>query len=214
MGKPPSTTKSPPAVSAEARQKHLGRLADFFNEVGMLKNTPRSGFAFLGSGGENVADHSHRTAIIGYALAKLAGADQARVVFMCLFHDVHEARTGDFNYVNHRYDSCRAREALEDGCRGTGMEREILGYWDELETDSGLEAHIANDADQLDLICNLQSELRKGNEFAREWLDSALKRLRLPISRDMAEEILKTDPNRWWYGQVDKDWWINHGVKK
>lgn len=191
-----------------------GRLADFFNEAGMLKNTPRSGFAFLGSGRESVAEHSHRVAVIGYALARLAGADQAKVVFMCLFHDLHEARTGDFNYVNHRYNLCRARDALADCCRGTGMEREILGYWDNLQADESLEANVANDADQLDLICNLQCELKKGNEFAREWLDSALKRLRLDISRAIADEILRTDPNHWWYGDVDKQWWVNRGQLK
>ena len=84
--------------------EQLGRLADFCNEVGMLRHTPRNGYAFLGSGRENVAEHSYRVSVLGYALARLAGADPARVAFLCLFHDLHEARTGDFNYVNHRYN--------------------------------------------------------------------------------------------------------------
>ena len=58
----------------------------------MLKRTPRSGFQFLGSGAESVAEHSFRTAIIGYTLARLDGqADTGRVVQLCLFHDVPEA---------------------------------------------------------------------------------------------------------------------------
>ena len=30
------------------------------------------------------------------------------------------------------------------------------------------------------------------------------------LARELAEAILRTDPNRWWYGQVEKDWWIHH----
>lgn len=190
--------------------EQLGRLADFCNEVGMLRHTPRSGYAFLGSGRENVAEHSYRVSVLGYALARLAGADPARVTFLCLFHDLHEARTGDFNYVNHRYNQCRAREALEDATQGTGLAEDILGFRDELADGRSLEAELAHDADQLDLICNLHVELSKGNAFAGEWLDSALKRLRTPLARELAEAILRTDPNRWWYGQVDKDWWVHH----
>ena len=51
----------------------MQRLTDFLNEVGMLRHTPRSGYAFLGSGRETVAEHSHRTAVIGYVLAKKIG---------------------------------------------------------------------------------------------------------------------------------------------
>ncbi len=192
-----------------ARQS--GRLADFINEAAMLKRTPRSGFAFLGSGRENVAEHSYGASIIGFTLAALAGADVAKVTFMCLFHDLHEARTGDFNYVNHRYDTCRARDALCDAVDGTGLEERILACYDELEANASLEAKLANDADQLDLIRNLRLELYRGNEFAREWLDSALKRLQTPQGRQLAEAILAADPNDWWYGHVDPAWWINRG---
>lgn len=191
----------------------LSRLADLFNESGMLRHTPRTGFAFLGSGKESVAEHSFRTCIIGFSLATICGADIARTVFLCLFHDLHEARTGDLNYVYHRYDSCDVVRALKDALKGTGLEENILGYAEEMEENLTLEAKVANDADQLDLICNLQEELTKGNEFAGEWLESALNRLQLPLSREMANTILKTSPNHWWYETVDKRWWINRDDK-
>ena len=53
----------------------MARLADFLFEAGMLRKTPRTGYQFLGSGRENVAEHSFRTALIGYSLARMAGAD-------------------------------------------------------------------------------------------------------------------------------------------
>lgn len=192
--------------------ERLKRLADLCNEAGMLRHTPRSGYAFLGSGRENVAEHSYRTTVLGYMLARMAGKEPSRIVMLCLFHDLHEARTGDFNYVNHRYDTCRARAALEDATQGTGLEGDILGVWDELEQAQSAEALLAHDADQLDLICNLQTELKRGNEFAREWLESALKRLRTPEGRKFAETVLHTDPNHWWYGRMEKDWWVRHGL--
>ena len=188
----------------------LGRLADLVYEAGMLRRTPRTGWAFLGTNSENVAEHSFRTAVLGWMLAKMAGADAGRICQICLFHDLHEARTGDFNYVYHRYDTGRARDALADGLRGTGFEDSVLEMFDEFEGGASLEAKLANDADQIDLIANLGVELHKGNEFAREWLDSALKRLETPEGRALADAVLRADPNRWWYGQVEKDWWIHH----
>ena len=66
-------------MSAEQLKQRdaMQRLTDFLNEVGMLRHTPRSGYKFLGSGQETVAEHSHRTAVIGYVLAKKTGADAA-----------------------------------------------------------------------------------------------------------------------------------------
>ena len=186
-------------------QNRLERLADFLHEAGMLRRIPRSGYAFLGTGGENVAEHSYRVAVAGYALARLCGADAARVVLMCLFHDLHEARTGDFNYVNRLYNECRARKALEDALEGTGLSGELLDLFDEFEAPESLEAELARDADQLDLICDLAVELSKGNTFASEWIENALKRLRSPVARELAEKILCADPNRWWYAHVNKD---------
>lgn len=202
----PSPLPGPAAVPDAERR---ARLADLFHEAGMLRHTPRSGYAFLGSGNESVAEHSYRMSVIGFALARLADADAGRVLQLCLFHDLHEARTGDFNYVNHRYNSSRAREALADAVDGTGLEADILGALDEFEARETLEARLARDADQLDLICNLKAELDKGNAFAAQWLESAVQRLQTPWARELAEELLAADHNRWWYGRVDRQWWVN-----
>ncbi len=187
------------------------RLADLVYEIGQLRQTPRTGWAFLGSNRENVAEHSFRTTVLGYLLAKMAHANVARVMQLCLFHDLHEARSGDFNYVYHRYNTTRAREALQDALAGTGLTNEVLGFFDEFSDKTSLEAKLANDADQLDLIANLNVELHKGNTFAREWLDSALPRLETREGRMLAQTLLAEDPNSWWYKQVPKSWWVHHG---
>ena len=51
--------------------KKLNAIADFLFEVGILSKTPRSGFYFLGSGQQSVAEHINRVTIIGYVLSKL-----------------------------------------------------------------------------------------------------------------------------------------------
>ena len=185
------------------------RIVDLINEAGMLRRTPRTGYQFLGSGSENVAEHSFRTSVIGYVLARLADADPARVTFLCLFHDLHEARTADFNYVNHLYNTTRARAALEDATEGSGLEEDILSFWDELKGGETKEALLARDADQLDLIFNLKEELDKGNKFAEKWLESALRRLKSPQAKELAETVMHTEHMLWWYGGPDASWWEN-----
>ena len=43
-------------------------IANFLFEMGMLKKTPRTGFQFLGSGKESVAEHVLQVIFIGYTL--------------------------------------------------------------------------------------------------------------------------------------------------
>jgi putative hydrolase of HD superfamily len=51
-------------------------IAKYLYEVGYLKQVKRAGWGMLGiSQSESVAEHSFRTATIGYVLASLAGAD-------------------------------------------------------------------------------------------------------------------------------------------
>lgn len=88
-------------LCVHAINRIMKNIANFLFEAGMLKRTPRSGFQFLGSGVESVAEHIFRTTYIGYTLGKLVlDVNVDRLVKMCLFHDLPEARTGDLNYVN------------------------------------------------------------------------------------------------------------------
>jgi putative hydrolase of HD superfamily len=183
------------------------RIVDFFHEAGMLRFTPRTGYQFLGSGKENVAEHSFRAAVIGWVLARMAGADAPRTALLCLFHDLPEARTGDFNYVNRIYNRTLPRKALEDAVFGTGLAEDVLSFWDELEKNDSQEAKLARDADTLDLILNLKRELDLGNKAAAEWLRHALQRVHTPTGRELALVIAETDHNAWWFKGPDASWW-------
>ena len=200
------TCENPGLVDTSDRDR-LTRLADFLFEAGMLRKTPRTGYQFLGSGAENVAEHSFRAAVIGFVLASRAGADPQKTMAMCLFHDLHEARTGDFNYVNKLYNTCDARRALADALAGTGLSGAVLPLCDELEAAATPEALLAQDADQIDLIVNLKEELDRGNRYAAAWIDAAMARLRTETGRELARAVVATDHAEWWFTAPDREWW-------
>lgn len=187
----------------------MKRIVNFLFEVGMLKKTPRTGYQFLGTGSESVAEHSFRTAVIGYALASHEPeADRSKVVLMCLFHDFHEARTGDHNYVNKRYVRVDEDKAVRDMARDLLFGEEIMEITDEFNEARSLEARISKDADQLDLILELKEHLDLGNAYAKEWLSYAVMRLYTENAKKMAHEILATDSTEWWF-EKKTDWWVN-----
>lgn len=187
----------------------MKRVAEFLFEVGMLKKTPRTGYQFLGSGTESVADHSFRTTVIGYVLASLEpGADRNRVLLMCLLHDLSEARTGDHNYVNKRYVAVDENKAIRDQVRKLDFGNEIIALISEFNAGDSLEARLSKDADQLDLILELKQELDSGNPNAKDWLSFAVKRLVTENAQKLAEEILSTDSTDWWF-EKKAEWWVN-----
>ncbi|MDQ7782855.1 MAG: HD domain-containing protein [Desulfomonilaceae bacterium] len=190
----------------------LKTIADFLFEVGMLKRTPRSGFQFLGTGRETVAEHSLRCAVIGFVLARMSGELATdRVVYMCLFHDLVEARTGDLNYVNKRYVKADEEAAVSDMTSGLPFGDEIRRLTEEFNERSTPEAEAAHDADQIEMILQLKELGDLGNRYARDWIASAVKRLRTDDGRRLARSILNTDFSAWWFKEKDDEWWVNGG---
>jgi len=184
-------------------------MVEFMFEMGMLKRTPRTGYQFLGSGRESVADHTFRTAVIGYALASMEPeADREKVILMCLFHDFPEARTGDHNYVNKKYVTVDEEKAVQDQVQGLPFGDEVSRLIQEFNGLETLEARLSKDADQLDLILELKEQLDLGNTQAEEWLSFALKRLLTASGKQLAQEIMTTKRDSWWFDKKT-DWWIN-----
>lgn len=186
----------------------MKRIANFLFEAGMLKRTPRTGFQFLGSGAESVAEHIFRTVYIGYALGNMAdGADTDRIIKMCLFHDLPEARTGDLNYVNKKYVKTDEEKAVNDLTATLPFGSEIKELISEFSEGQTLEAKLAHDADQLELILALKEHKDLGNKYADEWLEFAIKRLQTDVACELSKTILETDSSLWWFSDKS-DWWI------
>jgi putative hydrolases of HD superfamily len=186
----------------------MKRIANFLFEAGMLKRTPRTGFQFLGTGAESVAEHIFRTAYIGFTLGRLSeGVDADKLLKMCLFHDLPEARTGDLNYVNKKYVKADEGKAVNDLADTLPFGDEIRDLIFEFMEGESLEAKLAYDADQLEMILALKEYKDTGSTYADEWLEFALKRLKTDIARELAKTILETDSSLWWFSDKS-DWWV------
>lgn len=189
----------------------MKNIANFLFEAGMLKRTPRSGFQFLGTGAESVAEHIFRTSYIGYVLGSLVGGvDVGRIIRMCLFHDLPEARTGDLNYVNKKYVKADDKKAIDDLARHLPFGPEIKDLILEFAEGKTEEARLARDADQLEFILALKEHKDIGNAYAEEWIGFSLKRLQTEAARTLAQAIIETDSSLWWFGDKG-DWWVNGG---
>jgi putative hydrolase of HD superfamily len=192
----------------------MKNIVNLLFEVGMLKKTPRSGFQFLGSGCESVAEHSLSTIFIGYTLCKLEShVDELKVLRLCLLHDLPEARTGDMNYVNKKYVSVDEEKAERELADSLLFGDEIKATIAEFNEKKTKEALIAHDADQLSLILQLKEYGDLGNKYSDEWMEFATKRLYTETAKKIAETIMHTDSTDWWF-KDKSDWWINGNNEK
>ena len=191
----------------------MDNIANFLFETGMLNKTPRSGYQFLGSGKESVAEHTLRTVFVGYTLCKTdASLNELRVLKMCVFHDLPEARTGDMNYVNKKYVKVDEEKAVRELTEDLPFGSDIKSSIDEFNRKETKEALIARDADQIALILQLKEYGDLGNKYAEEWINFALQRLSTEAGKKLAQRVIKTDYSNWWF-KDKSDWWVN-GNKK
>ena len=132
-------------------------IAKFLYEVGQLKKVKRSGWLIAGvKDPESVAEHTFRTAIIAYLLARLERADTGKAVLMALFHDLPEARTNDAHRIVRRYADWRDvdRKAISEQSKRLpeGAANEVVSFFEEFEKEASPEARLARDADLLECL--------------------------------------------------------------
>src|SRR3972149_11157742 len=68
-------------------------------EAAVVKRMLRTGWQILGDNQEGVGEHGFMTCVIAYFLAKELNANMEKVLIMAVFHDFHEARTGDLDKI-------------------------------------------------------------------------------------------------------------------
>lgn len=173
---------------------------DLLNESEMLSSLPRSGFAFLGSGHQSVAEHSYQTTIVVYVLARLieGPVDIHKVVMMTLFHDLPEARIGDLNHTQKKYVVPQLEKTLRDIEKSSFLGAEISQWIQEFEEGKTLEAQLARDGDQLELLLILKQEEERGNGKAARWMDDLMTRLNTDIGKLVGKKIRETSSDHWW----------------
>ncbi len=184
----------------------MDAVIDFLYEAGFLKKLSRSGYAYLGSGNESVADHTCRTMYIAYVLAQMTeGVDMERLLKMCLFHDLPEARIGDLNYVNKKYVNSDEDKVLQEMVMRLPFGEEIAALVNEFNGKQTLEARLASDADQLELLLHVKEQADVGNQRAGTWVEYAFQRLQTDPARQLARLAMETDSTRWWLAEREEE---------
>lgn len=181
----------------------MNDLANFLFEAGMLVHLPRSGFYFLGGVQQSVAEHSFRVALLGFVLGRLAqDVDAGHLVQLCLLHDLPEARTGDFNYVHRQYAVADTEQAVTEMAATLPFGPEVAALIWEFEARETRASRLAHDADQLEMLLTLKEQADQGHPRAQAWMEGVVERLCTDEGRRLAEEILRTCYDEWWWNSV------------
>lgn len=183
----------------------MNDIAKFLYELGQLKRVRRSGWWIAGvDNPESVAEHSFRTAILGYILAYFEGADPMKTVIMCLFHDIQEARTNDLHRVGRRYARWEGveKQAFSDQISRLpqSMVQELASLISDLEDGNSLEARVAHDADLLECLIQAREYQTQGYTDVLDWINNCQAALFTESAKKIAEECIKSEPKVWWQG--------------
>jgi len=190
-------------MNGERMDKEFQTALNFFAEAGLLKRVRRSGWWVAGiDDPESVADHSFRTAVIGFYMAYKEGVDPFKVVSMCLFNDIHEARINDLHKMGHSYIDFKDAEkrvfhdqvcALDQDVRGS-----LTALRDEYDRQETRESQVARDADILECLIQAKEYLDAGYQEAGHFFDRAPEHLETETAQKFWKNISTWDSSSWW----------------
>ncbi|WDZ85755.1 HD domain-containing protein [Micromonospora cathayae] len=173
----------------------------FIFEAGVLKRAARTGWWFAGvKHPESIAEHSHRTALIGMILAAMEGADPARVTMLCVLHDTQETRTTDIPHIAKRYLTAAPNTTITEdqvaGCPPTVADTITVAVA-EYEAGETLEAIVARDADKLECLVQAVEYRHQGIDNVQRWIDSSRAALKTTSAHRLADAALTGQPLTW-----------------
>lgn len=170
---------------------------DFVFQLGNLKRTRRSGWLSIGiTGCESVAEHSFRTAVLAYIIAKDEGLSEPEskdAMFLALLHDAHESRIGDLHKLAKKYMRPDEEKAIKDSL-GPFMNANPKTPDSKLKT-------IVRDADLLEMFFQAKEYSDEGNGYAKEWF--APEKLKTKSAKAIYGKMRKRDSRAWLFGAVE-----------
>lgn len=177
----------------------MKQIANLLFEARILKDLNRSGYPFLGVGKESIAEHCFTTVFICFAMGRLdPDVDGEKLLSMAVVHDIAEARTGDFNYVQKQYSQTDEDKAISHLIKDLSFGNDIRSLITEFNEGQSREARLANDADQISFILELKRLKDIGAASPDKWLIKVLERLKTDLGRQIARSIMETGWDEWW----------------
>ncbi len=180
------------------------RITNFFFEIATLRRLTRSHRQMIEEVSDNISDHSFRVAVIGMILANLENCDENKVLKMCLFHDVVEARTGDANWINQQYLDIHEEKAQTEQMQGLPIAGQIMQLIKEYEERQTKESIVAKDADLLDQMVLQQEYFYKDKENVERWQNHTLRSIKTESAKILAHKIRVANPFNWLYQLSDE----------
>ena len=139
-------------------------ILDFIEEIGVLKNIPRTGWRFRGiKDAESVADHCYRVSLLSMILADVLKAediplDVEKVMRLALLHEIAEARIGDVPFPALKYIPEDIKVDAEQAAVSAmladfgSLGEKYTCLWEEFEEGTSLEAKLVRAVDKLELM--------------------------------------------------------------
>ncbi|MBN1493841.1 MAG: HD domain-containing protein [Candidatus Omnitrophica bacterium] len=187
------------------RKQNAGQaLADLIYEAGMLKRTPRSGWLVAGvQKPESVADHSYRCAVLAFVIASLESADAEKAMAIALFHDLHEARTGDMHKMAKRYVDPYAAEGTVAEQQTAGLPHALKRTLRALRTEDREQksrlAKIVRDADILECLIQAKEYYENGIRGVKPFFRNGEKMLATESAKTLWRACRERPSHLWWY---------------
>ncbi len=135
----------------------LDGILAFLRAAERLKTVTRSGWTSAGEP-ESVAEHTWRLCLMAMLLyGRAPGVDLARLLRMCLIHDLGEAIRGDVPAPAQAAPGAKSADERADLLELTAplpatLREEIVALWDEYEAAESTEARLAKGLDKLETI--------------------------------------------------------------
>ena len=183
------------------------RALNLFAEAGLLKKIKRSGWWVAGiKNPESVAEHSFRTAVIGYYLAHLEGIAPYPVMLMALFNDIHESRINDLHKMGHYYIDFKEAEkrVFKDQIEflDSKIKYELRTFRNQYDEQSSRESIVARDADILECLLQAKEYSDSGYLGAKKFFKKAPGYLKSKSAKKIWRQIKNWDSSSWWQNVV------------
>lgn len=175
------------------------RDVEFLFEMGQIRYIQRLWRRFLTPEFENLAEHTFRVAWIALMVGKHEGADLGKVAKMALVHDITESRIGDVDEVSRVYVERKEEMAIKEMLKGTEIEAEFLGLWEEYEKRESLEAKVVKDSDNIDIDMELQEQASRGNDLRKVLPRDIIANTKMytQTGKKLIKDVQKADPHAW-----------------
>lgn len=188
------------------------QILNLISQTGSLMNMKRSHHRHFGESFDTIASHSFQTSVIAYIVCRmenLSNKDAMKTTTMAIFHDISEARTGDFGYIEKHYATIDEEKAVNTQYRSLDFGNDLKELFDEYEARESIIAKCVKDADSLSQMYVEWMLMYQGNKLAERWFlsdfNDRVPALKTESAKKIAYQMKESTPQDWWWDEFLTD---------